>query len=183
MTERSQPKIRAATQKGRSWTKITFYPDLEKFQMTYLEEDIVAVMQKRTMDMAGLFGKSLKVSFNGKHIKLDSFEDYVDLYLKKESEVVVPRIGCKPNERWEVIVAPSDTEFVQVRIRFEFERNMSFAGQFRQFNLHDERWNARLSCGRQDLFVSGRKSGEEIEADCQECSSQGKSHGFREFDD
>ncbi|KAJ6309510.1 hypothetical protein OIU77_015301 [Salix suchowensis] len=43
---------------GENWTKVTFKPDLAKFSMSHLEEDVVALMKKRVVDMAGCLGKT-----------------------------------------------------------------------------------------------------------------------------
>lgn len=67
---------------GENWTKVTFKPDLAKFNMDYLEEDVVALMKKRVMDIAGTLGKTVKVELNGKRIPIKAFQDYVSLYLK-----------------------------------------------------------------------------------------------------
>jgi DNA topoisomerase-2 len=77
---------------------VTFKPDLEKFKMTYLEEDVVALMKKRVVDMAGCLGKAVKVELNGKLIRMKSFRDYADLYLKsaeKSRPVPLPRFAPK----------------------------------------------------------------------------------------
>jgi DNA topoisomerase-2 len=57
--------------KGDDFTKITFYPDLAKFKMTELDDDIIALMSRRAYDVAGsvpgvkvyLNGQSLPASF------------------------------------------------------------------------------------------------------------------------
>ena len=43
-----------------NWTSITFKPDLAKFGMTHLEAHTVALMRKRTYDLAGVLGKTVK---------------------------------------------------------------------------------------------------------------------------
>lgn len=61
MTVRSEPSI-SETKKKESWTKVTFEPDLSRFNMTHLEHDVVCLMRKRVYDMAGvLAGTKLKV--------------------------------------------------------------------------------------------------------------------------
>jgi DNA topoisomerase-2 len=44
-----------------NWTKISFKPDLVKFGMEELEEDICSLMRKRVYDAAGVLGKGAKV--------------------------------------------------------------------------------------------------------------------------
>lgn len=39
--------------KGEEWTKITFKPDLAKFGMTEMDEDLEAIIKRRVYDMAG----------------------------------------------------------------------------------------------------------------------------------
>ncbi|KAK7286956.1 hypothetical protein RJT34_22333 [Clitoria ternatea] len=91
--KKSEPAI-TKCKDGENWTKVTFKPDLEKFKMTYLEEDVVALMKKRVLDMAGCLGKAVKVELNGRVIRMKSFRDYADLYLKsaeKNRPVPLPR--------------------------------------------------------------------------------------------
>jgi len=81
MGKKSDPVI-TKCKANENWTKVTFKPDLEKFKMTYLEEDVVALMKKRVLDMAGCLGKTVKVELNGTVIRFKSFKDYAELFLK-----------------------------------------------------------------------------------------------------
>ncbi|KAL2939910.1 DNA topoisomerase 2 [Bienertia sinuspersici] len=81
-------KGKPVTQKCKTtenWTKVTFKPDLEKFNMDHLEDDVVALMKKRVVDLAGCLaacpGKKVKVVLNGQEIEAKSFHDYAQLYL------------------------------------------------------------------------------------------------------
>ncbi|KAI4333104.1 hypothetical protein L6164_017951 [Bauhinia variegata] len=116
MGKKSEPAI-TKCKKGENWTKISFKPDLEKFRMTYLEEDVVALMKKRVVDLAGCLGKTVKVELNGRLICIKSFRDYADLYLKsadKSRPVPLPRLHAKVGDRWEICVSLSDGQFQQV---------------------------------------------------------------------
>lgn len=84
MGKKSEPSI-TKCKENENWTKVTFKPDLEKFKMTHLEDDVVALMRKRVIDMAGCLGKTVKVELNGKKVPVKSFVDYIDLYLKSAS--------------------------------------------------------------------------------------------------
>lgn len=70
----------------RSYTKITFKPDLERFGMTNLDEDIIALMTKRVYDIAGC-NPTVKVSLNGERISVKSFAKYCELYLKVRTQI------------------------------------------------------------------------------------------------
>ena len=85
MGKKSEPSI-VKCKEGENWTKVTFKPDLAKFNMTHLEDDVVALMKKRVVDLAGILGKSVKVELNGQRIPVKSFGDYVNLYLQSASK-------------------------------------------------------------------------------------------------
>jgi DNA topoisomerase-2 len=61
MSARGDPVI-APCKATDNWTCITFSPDLAKFDMAELEDDVVALMTKRVYDVAGVLGKGCKVS-------------------------------------------------------------------------------------------------------------------------
>jgi DNA topoisomerase-2 len=116
MGKKSEPII-TKCKACENWTKVTFKPDLEEFKMTYLEEDVVALMKKRVLDMAGCLGKTVKVELNGTLIRFKSFRDYADLFLKsaeKSKGTPLPRIHAKVGDRWEICVSLSDGQFQQV---------------------------------------------------------------------
>ncbi|ESQ54348.1 hypothetical protein EUTSA_v10024219mg [Eutrema salsugineum] len=116
MGKKSEPVI-SKCNKSDNWTKVTFKPDLGKFSMTHLEDDVVALMSKRVFDIAGCLGKTVKVELNGKRVPIKSFSDYVDLYLtaaNKSRTDPLPRITEKVSDRWEVCVSLSEGQFQQV---------------------------------------------------------------------
>ena len=79
MSECSNPVIKdiakSALKKSSSFTKITFRPDLKRFKMTKLDDDIVALMTKRCYDAAAV--SHCEVTLNGVPIEVKSFEQYV----------------------------------------------------------------------------------------------------------
>ncbi|XWS74968.1 hypothetical protein CRYUN_Cryun01aG0044300 [Craigia yunnanensis] len=116
MGKKTEPVI-TKCKEGENWTKVTFKPDLAKFNMAHLEDDVVALMRKRVFDLAGCLGKAVKVELNGKRIPVKSFLDYVNLYLSaasKNKPEPLPRILEKVNARWEVCVSLSEGQFQQV---------------------------------------------------------------------
>ncbi|XP_038982287.1 DNA topoisomerase 2 [Phoenix dactylifera] len=116
MGQKSEPSI-TKCKESENWTKITFKPDLAKFNMTHLEDDVAALMKKRVVDLAGTLGKSVKVELNGQRIPVKSFSDYVNLYLQSVSKSrpePLSRISEKVNDRWEICVSLSEGQFQQV---------------------------------------------------------------------
>ena len=99
------------------FTCITFEPDLPRFGMTELDDDIVALFEKRVFDMAGVTPKTVSVYLNGKKLKVKNFEDYIRMYLeasKEEDEMDPPIVYESPHERWEVGMSLSESQFQQV---------------------------------------------------------------------
>jgi len=110
MSIREEPIIKPIAKGDEDFTCITFYPDLKRFNMPNLDEDIVSLMTKRVYDMAGVTPASVKVTINGKKIEIKNFNIYCDLYLKTDDTKELPKILEKPdpNGRWEIIASLSD---------------------------------------------------------------------------
>lgn len=114
MGKASEPRVKEFT--GEDFTKVTFSPDLKKFKMDNLDDDIVALMSRRAYDIAAS-ARGVKVYLNGTRVPIKNFKDYVDLYIKgKEDDAGNPlKISyesCGP--RWEVAVTLSDKNFQQM---------------------------------------------------------------------
>ena len=65
---------------GDDFTKVLFRPDLKLFHMKHINADMICLFKKRAYDLAGIMDKKVKISLNGKKLRVDSFKDYVDLY-------------------------------------------------------------------------------------------------------
>ncbi|KAK6048200.1 DNA topoisomerase II [Cooperia oncophora] len=114
MTKDKEPQIVKAT--GDDYTKITFKPDLKKFKMSELDDDIIGLMSRRAYDIAGST-KGVKVFLNGKALPVQGFKQYVEQYTKditgptgEPAKVVYEAV----NERWEVALTVSEKGFQQV---------------------------------------------------------------------
>lgn len=107
MTVRHEPKI---TTGKDDYTKITFCPDLPRFGMTHIDEDLEALLRKRVYDMAGIL-RDVKVYLNDVRINLKSFKSYVELYVKNPLTTVFHEIN---NDRWEICITASEGQFTQV---------------------------------------------------------------------
>lgn len=105
------PKI--TKYKGKPYTKVSFKPDFKRLKIEGLSEDMIALFQRRVMDIAAVTDKSVKVKYNNIQIPIKTFEQYLNLYIGTKSDC--SRIYEEANERWEyaVTLTPND-EFVQV---------------------------------------------------------------------
>ena len=94
--------------KDKDYTKITFWPDLARFGMKKLDDDIVGLMMRRAFDIAGSTAKKIKVILNGKKLAVSAFEEYVNLYVTNVNgggaEGAPPVVYEKCSDRWEVAV-------------------------------------------------------------------------------
>ena len=63
------------------FTRITFIPDYAKFKLTGMSEDLEKIIKKRTIDMYACSRGQLNIYHNNEQIKLNSFTDYMNLYL------------------------------------------------------------------------------------------------------
>lgn len=121
------PKITSFSNKN-SYTKITFKPDLKRFNMTELESDIVSIMKRRVFDINGSV-RDIKVTLNKENLKIRNFKNYVELYLKSlekmkkiesgeenvDENIQTPTIIYERlNDRWEIAFAVSDISFSQI---------------------------------------------------------------------
>ncbi|CUT98959.1 DNA topoisomerase 2 alpha [Echinococcus multilocularis] len=113
MTKTSEPKINPNS--GEDFTCVSFCPDLDRFGMTELDADTVALFERRAYDVAASTC-GVKVFLNGQRIPIKNFKDYVDLYLKGKGEDgdSAPAVYESVNPRWEIAVAPSTVGFQQV---------------------------------------------------------------------
>ncbi|XP_059098598.1 DNA topoisomerase 2-alpha-like [Tigriopus californicus] len=101
---------------AEDYTRITFCPDLPKFNMESLDPDTVALLSRRAYDIAAS-SKGVKVLLNGKRIPVKNFKDYVDFFIKGHEDETgnpVKAIYEQAHERWEVAVAVSDNGFQQM---------------------------------------------------------------------
>lgn len=131
MTECDPPEIKKG--KGKQFTEITFIPDLKRFGFKEITKGIEQLFEKRAYDACACTAKNVKVSFNGKELKVKEFKRYIDLYIGPErvtgktkdsaesSVEPVKRIYLSKEKKdgaiWELGIAmnpSSDSKFQQV---------------------------------------------------------------------
>ena len=84
--------------KDAPYTRITFIPDYKKFNLAGMTQDLELLINKRAIDMFACSRGQLDIYFNNEKIELNTFSDYMNLYLETE----LATVSCKPNERWEI---------------------------------------------------------------------------------
>tara|TARA_B110001454_G_scaffold218559_1_gene246898 strand:+ start:2044 stop:5478 length:3435 start_codon:yes stop_codon:yes gene_type:complete len=111
MGKKSKEKITDSDKAG--YTKIVFKPDLKRFNISELSDDIISLMKKRVYDIAINTSAKVSVSYNGKKIAIKKFEDYIKLYLKdgEDKKILVDE---DTNERWSIGLYMNDDNFEQI---------------------------------------------------------------------
>jgi DNA topoisomerase-2 len=80
MSIKEQSKItKLKTESPKSYTCITFKPELSRFGLSYLTSDIVSLFEKRVYDMAGVYNH-ITVYLNDKKISFNNYKKYIELY-------------------------------------------------------------------------------------------------------
>jgi len=85
MFQKEKPSIKKyAGSKGM--VRVTFIPDKTRFQGAFDADgaipDMVAVFHTRTVELAALVGKEVKVTWNGAVVGSNTFEKYIKLFLR-----------------------------------------------------------------------------------------------------
>lgn len=117
MSIKTAPKITKNTKD--EYTRISFKPDLSKFDLTEMDADFEALIKKRVYDLAGCCD-GVTVYLNGTKIPVKGFQKYTELYTKsmtiRNAEGKKPIIFDKDGQtnRWNVSFAVSDGQFNNV---------------------------------------------------------------------
>jgi DNA topoisomerase-2 len=101
MYGKDEPIITKVSKKDKSYTKITFTPDLNKFGIDTLSDDIVSLFKKRVYDIAACSSSHVKVYLNNELININNFQNYIE-YFYENNIIPSEPIYESCNERWTV---------------------------------------------------------------------------------
>jgi len=109
MATKSKPKI--TTNSGKSYTKITFIPDYERFNMIDLEDDAIALIEKRVYDCIVCTQPHVGIYLNGTKLSGKGLNDYIKyfpiniedgiIYEKYENNQFIWEYAIVPNQHYE----------------------------------------------------------------------------------
>ena len=71
MEKKTKPSI---TKSAKNYTKITYYPDFQKFEMSEITDEIQSIFLKRAIDIAA-YSPGVKVYYNDILIPIKTFKD------------------------------------------------------------------------------------------------------------
>jgi DNA topoisomerase-2 len=111
MTERTKAKI--TSNSSKSYTKITFTPDYQRFDMEGLEDDTILLIRKRVLDCIACTNGNVQIYLNGDKLKGKGLIDYTKYFFEGEkviNEFHTERIKNKNGEVteyiWEYAIVP-----------------------------------------------------------------------------
>jgi len=99
MSKKTKPSIKKLK---KNYTKITFYPDFERFGLTEIDDEIKSVLLRRCIDVA-VYCNPVKVYYNDKLISVKNFKEYMKMYINDISELFVEKL----DENWEIGITKS----------------------------------------------------------------------------
>jgi len=110
MKSRSEPVITDVDKKTKPYTKITWYPDYERFGMDPNSAQLKNIILKRVYDIAGVTDDAVRVEFNNEVIEVKNFESYIDMYIGAHTET--PR-AYQDSVGWQIGACSSDDDVFQ----------------------------------------------------------------------
>lgn len=105
MDKKTKPFIAKST---KNFTKITYFPDFEKFEMTEITNEVQSIFLKRAIDIAA-YSPGVKVYYNDVLIPIKSFKDYMKMFISDDEEFFYEKI----NDNWEIGVSRSMNDTFQ----------------------------------------------------------------------
>ena len=97
MSDRTKPKVSELKNPKSGYTKISFKPDLTRFGLKELTDDVVNLMIKRVYDIAATTDSKVKVFYNNEKININNFKSYINLFFDT-SDLIYEDV----NDRWQV---------------------------------------------------------------------------------
>ena len=82
MYVKDEPEVK--TSNSKPYTKITFIPDLKRFKLKKLSQDVISLMKRRVYDCIVCTSKKVSVYLDGKKLKEKSFLSYTSLYSEND---------------------------------------------------------------------------------------------------
>lgn len=105
MKDRKSPTIKPYT--GSPITKISFIPDFKRFGINSLTDDIVSVLQRRTIDGSVWCGNKVRITWNKKPIACKTIVGYTQLLRPEEFTTKIIQLRSN-TPHWEIVVGESD---------------------------------------------------------------------------
>lgn len=90
----------------KPYTSIKFKPDLAKFKIQSLSDEMMDMFVKRVYDVCAVTDNDISVYLNETKLEYKNFEKYVDLYIGSKDEHT--RVYENISDRWEIVASYND---------------------------------------------------------------------------
>ena len=97
MSDRTKAKVSDLKNVKNCYTKISFKPDLARFGLKELTDDVVNLMIKRVYDIAATTDSKVKVYYNNEKININNFKNYINLFFDT-ADLIYEDVS----DRWQV---------------------------------------------------------------------------------
>ena len=94
-----KPRVTKAA-KSKEYTEIQFKPDLSLFGYEQMDDDLISLLHRRVIDIAGVTDESVKVYWNGERVNIRDFDDYMKTYTVSEKVWWVVEGNWNDNPIW-----------------------------------------------------------------------------------
>jgi hypothetical protein len=101
MFDKEEPIITKLKGRKKSYIKITYKPDYERFKLDGISDDVYSLFSKRIYDIAACTRPNVKVYLNDKLINITTFRDYI-LKFYSDDDIESRLIYEEVNDRWKV---------------------------------------------------------------------------------
>jgi DNA gyrase/topoisomerase IV subunit B len=105
MANKTKPKI--TSNSGKSYTKITFIPDYQRFNMIDLEDDAIALIEKRVYDCIVCTQPHVSIYLNGTKLTGKGLNDYIKYYPINMDDGIIYEKYEHNQFIWEYAIVPS----------------------------------------------------------------------------
>ena len=110
LLEKSKPKV--TKNNGKSYTKITFLPDYNRFKMKSLDQDTFGLLSRRVYDCIACTDKHVSIYLNNEKLKGKGLQDYTRYYFDEKVQIFYDT-NSHDKYLWEWVVIPNE-HFEQV---------------------------------------------------------------------
>jgi len=100
MYNKDEPIITDMKKKDTSYTQVSFIPDLKRFELETITDEMYELFEKRVYDIAAC--TNCAVYLNDEIIKIKSFEEYINMFYPEE--IKIKPIYEDYSDRWKIAV-------------------------------------------------------------------------------
>lgn len=94
---------------NKEFVKIKFYPDLERFKMTEINDDVLGLLVKRIFDAAA-YQPKVNITLNGVKVPVKTVKEYMTYHLPQGTDMYYEKLS----NGWEIGIAKSTTDQMSI---------------------------------------------------------------------